>query len=221
MTFSSRGCRGDSVLETVWSEPGSPVTEQPPLPPPTATTAAAASTALSKLSPDHRNANCHSKKIQKPQTLSTRTRNNNINNNNNCKEGQKSSQNNGYYEDALEALLRGWSEVDNGDPDQLFLLPDRVLTVDSLTFREELAAVAPAFLSPVTPTATPVATTPGVGFGKLNNNNGPPHSSLDSTDSNRSVRLADDTEGLIITHQGLINGCLWLCELNLLQFFKW
>lgn len=57
---------------------------------------------------------------------------------------------------ALDNLLLNKSN-NNGDslevdPDQLFLLPDRVLAVDSLTFREEIAAVAPAFLSPVTPT---------------------------------------------------------------------
>lgn len=118
---------------------------------------------------------------------------------------------------------------DGGDPDQLFLLPDRVLTVDSLTFREEMAAVAPEFLSPVTPT-TPSSSRSAHFANNVNNNNHssthsftnnasngysielpPSTSSLDSNDSNRSsVRLVDDTEGLIITRA--CNGCLWLCK---------
>ena len=166
-------------LETVWSEPGSPVSDQPETGP-----------------------------YGGQNKRDTR----NINNNHPRQSSHKRTSSSVYYDEALEALLRGFqTEGDcttpGADPDQLFLLPDRVLTVDSLTFREELAAVAPTFLSPVTPT-----TPSGGGFGKLNanNNNGPPHSSLDSTDSNRSVRLADDTEGLIITRA--CNGCLWLCE---------
>ena len=171
-------------LETVWSEPGSPVGEQP------------GHVVGSHKQPD-KDLNLNDTKLHK--------RNNSTA---------------AYYDEALEALLRGFQGLEGvdggcgtpGDPDQLFLLPDRVLTVDSLTFREELAAVAPTFLSPVTPTAPPPGGGGG-GFGKLNNNNNnnhPPHSSLDSTDSNRSVRLADDTEGLIITRA--CNGCLWLCE---------
>ena len=127
-------------------------------------------------------------------------------------------------------------ESPDGDPDEFFLLPDRVLAVDSLTFREELAAVAPAFLSPVTPTTPGSSSRVFGGINGHNNNNTSsfsktnsgqnrnhgfsnshlPHksSSLDSnrsTDSNRSsVRLADDTEGLIITRA--CNGSLWLCK---------
>lgn len=198
LTMARRGAAGAAAgatpqnkgqqqfLETVWSEPGSPVGEQPELNPTTA---------------------CPDKDLNLNDT---------VGNNNKHKRTNSTS----YYDEALEALLRGFQgEVDGccgtpGDPDQLFLLPDRVLTVDSLTFREELAAVAPSFLSPVTPTA-PQPPPSGVGFGKLNNNNNnnPPHSSLDSTDSNRSVRLADDTEGLIFTRA--CNGCLWLCEFTI------
>ena len=77
--------------------------------------------------------------------------------------------------------------------DQLFLLPDAVLGMDSLSFREDVAAVAPDFLS-------------------THFKNSPPHNSLDSTDSNRSsVRVLEDTEGLVFARAS--NGCLWLCKL--------
>ena len=79
------------------------------------------------------------------------------------------------------------------DMDQLFLLPDRVLAMDSLDFREDVAAVAPDFL-----TSTHLKNTP-------------PHNSLDSTDSNRSsVRVLEDSEGLVFARAS--NGCLWLCK---------
>ena len=148
------------ILETVWSEPGSPVSEQP---------------------------------VTRAKIMATKTANTAL----------KAK----AFFATLDTMLSDGSEGSpDGDPDQLFLLPDRVLTVDSLTFREELAAVAPTFLSPVTPT-----TPSGGGFGKINNANQLPHSSLESTDSNRSsVRLVDDTEGLIITRA--CNGCLWLCK---------
>lgn len=77
--------------------------------------------------------------------------------------------------------------------DQLFLLPDRVLGMDSLSFREDVAAVAPDFL--------------------ILNKNYPPHNSLDSTDSNRSSvhRVLEDVEGLVFARAS--KGCLWLCKI--------
>ena len=77
--------------------------------------------------------------------------------------------------------------------DQLFLLPARVLAMDSLSFREDVASVAPDF------------------FSSHHLKNSPPHNSLDSTDSNRSsVRVLEDTEGLVFARAS--NGCLWLCK---------
>ena len=77
--------------------------------------------------------------------------------------------------------------------DQLFLLPARVLAMDSYSFREDVASVAPDF------------------FSSHHLKNSPPHNSLDSTDSNRSsVRVLEDTEGLVFARAS--NGCLWLCK---------
>ena len=199
------------VLETVWSEPGSPVDEHSPS------------------SPHHNVIN---------KRMNTKTRKNKMINTTAVTNGNttKAMKTKAFFT-ALDNMLSHNSNMESpdGDPDELFLLPDRVLAVDSLTFREELAAVAPAFLSPVTPT------TPGSGsrlfggisghnnntssYNKTSNTNSRNHgfsnshlphksSSLDSnrsTDSNRSsVRLADDTEGLIFTRA--CNGCLWLCK---------
>merc|ERR1711997_187763 len=70
--------------------------------------------------------------------------------------------------------------------------------MDSLSFREDVAAVAPDFLSSV------------------NLKNSPPHNSLDSTDSNKSsARVQDDTDGLVFARAS--NGCLWLCDANTLS----
>ena len=82
---------------------------------------------------------------------------------------------------------------ENIDDDQLFLLPDSILAMDSISFREDVAAVAPSFLPP-------------------QNQNSPPHNSLDSTDSSRSLKLQDDTEGIKLVRAS--NGCrtLWLCK---------
>jgi len=91
------------------------------------------------------------------------------------------------------------TEISPSSPemDQLFLLPDAVLGMDSLSFREDVAAVAPDFLS-------------------THFKNSPPHNSLDSTDSNRSsVRVLEDTEGLVFARAS--NGCLWLCDANTLS----
>ena len=111
---------------------------------------------------------------------------------------------------------------DEDDEDQLFLLPERVLAMDSLSFREDVASIAPSFL-------------PAHHHLMLNNNNNnssnnsnhnhlsssnnnsvSPHNSLDSTDSNKSVRLADDKEGLKIVRAS--DGCktLWLCKTEFL-----
>ena len=165
------------VLETVWSEPGSPVSER-----------------YRKATNNYKNQKMKGQKVV-----------------------------NGHHSEA-KANFNGetvWLDVNDlgdpvgGDPDELFLLPDRVLTVDSITFREELASVAPAFLSPMTPT-TPSS---GLPFGATKHilpnsseqNKCLPHHSLESDDSNRSsVRLLDDTEGLIITRA--CKGCLWLCK---------
>ena len=77
--------------------------------------------------------------------------------------------------------------------DQLFLLPARVLAMDSYSFREDVASVAPDF------------------FSSHHLKNSPPHNSLDSTDSNRSsVRVLEDTEGLVFARAS--NGCSWLCK---------
>jgi hypothetical protein len=89
--------------------------------------------------------------------------------------------------EALESL----SSAANGDPDQLFLLPDRVLTMDSMTFREDVASVAPCFI-----TANRTA----------NNNNGCEQTSV----SSKLLRVLDDTEGLILSRAS--NGYLWLCK---------
>merc|ERR1712223_1253803 len=70
--------------------------------------------------------------------------------------------------------------------------------MDSLSFREDVAAVAPDFLSSV------------------HLKNSPPHNSLDSTDSNKSsVRVLEDTDGLVFARAS--NGCLWLCDANTLS----
>ena len=80
------------------------------------------------------------------------------------------------------------------------LLVDRVLGMDSLSFREDVAAVAPDFLSSV------------------HLKNSPPHNSLDSTDSNKSsARVQDDTDGLVFARAS--NGCLWLCKF-FFSYFK-
>merc|ERR1712008_265405 len=70
--------------------------------------------------------------------------------------------------------------------------------MDSLSFPEDVAAVAPDFLSSV------------------HLKNSPPHNSLDSTDSNKSsARVQDDTDGLVFARAS--NGCLWLCDANTLS----
>ena len=89
-----------------------------------------------------------------------------------------------------QKITKKWQKMD-----QLFLLPARVLAMDSLSFREDVASVAPDF------------------FSSHHLKNSPPHNSLDSTDSNRSsVRVLEDTEGLVFARAS--NGCLWLCKFS-------
>ena len=217
------------VLETVWSEPGSPVNEQPPH--------------LSLPPKKHHQISGNKKIMNMNGGSRTRSNMNTQQSSAITRKNTKAMKSKAFFA-ALDNMLSdsGNGDSPDGDPDEFFLLPDRVLGVDSLTFREELAAVAPAFLSPVTPTTPSVGgVVVGNGFGGINghhNNigfggknssvhsrthNGYSHSahlphkssSLDSnrsTDSNRSngMRLVDDTEGLIITRA--CNGCLWLCK---------
>ena len=95
--------------------------------------------------------------------------------------------------EALESL----NAVAYGDPDQLFLLPDRVLTMDSLTFREDVASIAPCF---ITQNCNSKMSNSLVHSRNYDHNN----------ESNKLLRVLDDTEGLILTRAS--NGCLWLCK---------
>ena len=96
-----------------------------------------------------------------------------------------------------------------GDNDQLFLLPESVLGMDSISFREDVASIAPSFIP---------------NFGA----NISPHNSLDSTDSNRSLRPIEEHPAATAAAGGVAvlgtpdglrmarasNGCktLWLCK---------
>ena len=95
---------------------------------------------------------------------------------------------------------------------QLFLLPESVLGMDSISFREDVASIAPSFLPSnfVTQQQQPCS----------------PHNSLDSTDSNRSLRPIEEHPLAVVGtptdgHGGLrmaraSNGCktLWLCKMK-------
>ena len=103
----------------------------------------------------------------------------------------------------------------NDDNDQLFLLPESVLGMDSISFREDVASIAPSFI-------------PNFGgYGGGGGANCSPHNSLDSTDSNRSLRPIEEHPAaaaaggvaVVGTPDGLrmaraSNGCktLWLCK---------
>lgn len=89
-------------------------------------------------------------------------------------------------------------ESGDGDdsPDELFLLPESVLAMDSASFREDVASIAPSFH-----------------FGNsCGNSNVSPHNSLDSSDSSKSLKLLEDSDGLRLARAS--NGCktLWLCK---------
>ena len=101
----------------------------------------------------------------------------------------------------------GEGEADN---DQLFLLPESVLGMDSISFREDVASIAPSFI-------------PNFGAAVTQQLPCSPHNSLDSTDSNRSLRPIEEHPhplAVVGTPDGLrmaraSNGCktLWLCKM--------
>jgi len=93
---------------------------------------------------------------------------------------------------SIGASLDDLGPEDGGDGDEFFLLPESVLGADSVMFREDVADVAPSLLSAV--------------------NGNSPHNSMDSTDSGRSLRLRDDTEGLRLARASDGCGTLWLCK---------
>lgn len=122
----------------------------------------------------------------------------------------------------LDRLPEDGAGADDGDNDQLFLLPESVLGMDSISFREDVASIAPSFIPNFSS-----------GYGGVNNS---PHNSLDSTDSNRSLRPIEEHPSaaaaggvaVVGTPDGLrmaraSNGCktLWLCKMKrtLLQDF--
>ena len=78
--------------------------------------------------------------------------------------------------------------ADEDCQDELFLLPDRVLNMDSDAVRDDLSKMASSFV-------------------KVS-----PHNSLDSTDSGKSLRLLEDSEGLHLARAS--DGCrtLWICK---------
>ena len=100
----------------------------------------------------------------------------------------------------------GEGEADN---DQLFLLPESVLGMDSISFREDVASIAPSFIPNFGAAVTQQPCSP--------------HNSLDSTDSNRSLRPIEEHPhplAVVGTPDGLrmaraSNGCktLWLCKI--------
>ena len=103
-------------------------------------------------------------------------------------------------------LLTGSVEdcMDACSGDELFLLPESVLTMDSASFREDVRSVAPSLI--------PKNHNNNNSNNALCNNFGSPHNSLDSTDSAKSLRLLEDSEGLRMARAS--QGCktLWLCK---------
>jgi hypothetical protein len=72
--------------------------------------------------------------------------------------------------------------------DELILLPEQVLEMDSEMVREDLCSILPSFKKQS------------------------PHNSLDSSDSGKSLKLAEDSEGFALARAS--DGCrtFWLCE---------
>ena len=104
---------------------------------------------------------------------------------------------------AVGSVMGG--DVDD-DCDELFLLPESVLAMDSASFREDVRSVAPSLLN----TAVIAASSSS------------PHNSLDSTDSARSLRgaaaaasaCAEESSDGLLRMARASEGCktLWLCE---------
>ncbi len=102
--------------------------------------------------------------------------------------------------------------VDDCSGDELFLLPESVLGMDSASFREDVRSVAPSLL----PVSSHSHSSGSHHHNVLNNSHHhglSPHNSLDSTDSAKSLRLLEDSDGLRMARAS--EGCktLWLCEL--------
>jgi hypothetical protein len=72
--------------------------------------------------------------------------------------------------------------------DELFLLPEQILNMDSYVVRDELSSLASSFVK------------------------NSPHNSLDSTDSCRSLRLLEDSEGFHLTRASDACRTLWICK---------
>ncbi len=103
---------------------------------------------------------------------------------------------------AVGSVMGG--DVDD-DCDELFLLPESVLAMDSASFREVVWSVAPSVLNTVAIAAASSS----------------PHNSLDSTDSARSLRgaaaasaCAEESSDGLLRMARASEGCktLWLCE---------
>jgi len=77
---------------------------------------------------------------------------------------------------------------DCGDcQDELFLLPERALDMDSYTLREDLSSIVPSYRRS-------------------------PHNSLDSSDSGKSVKLAEDNDGFLLARASDHCKTFWLSE---------
>ncbi len=165
------------VLETVWSEPGSP----------TSLSSGNSMTASVEMNGNETGGQKNSGRTGRQAARSKGRR------------GQSAGGQLSFFPmDLAEALESLNNAVANGDPDQLFLLPDRVLTMDSLTFREDVASVAPCFI------------TQSYSSNKMSQSLIHSRDYDHNNESNKLLRVLDDTEGLILTRAS--NGCLWLCK---------
>ena len=164
------------ILETVWSEPGSP------------TTTSSSSNSMTASVEMNGNETSGHKTSSRTGRTASRTK---------SRRGQSAGGQLSFFPMDLAEALESLNAVAYGDPDQLFLLPDRVLTMDSLTFREDVASIAPCF---ITQNCNSKMSNSLVHSRDYDHNN----------ESNKLLRVLDDTEGLILTRAS--NGCLWLCK---------
>ena len=160
------------ILETVWSEPGSP-------------NSLSSMTASVEMNGSETGCKKNSGRTGRPAGKHKSRR------------GQSVGAHLSFFPMDLAEALESLNAVANGDPDQLFLLPDRVLTMDSLTFREDVASIAPCFITQNYHNSGKMSQSL---VGEFDHNN----------ESNKLLRVLDDTEGLILTRAS--NGCLWLCK---------